>query len=515
MVKINAHKIMGSKKNKKLFYNTDVRNPLVKYNNFIKISPEDDVLPLFSEISDELPAPFWDGHQNALNCYWKAWEIAFSNLRKPKQNSGFITNFIDTAFNKNLFMWDSAFIVMFGRYGTRVFDFQKTLNNFYAHQHYDGYICREIRERDGADTMMKYDVCSTGPNILPWAEWEYFLNFGDEERLLNVFYPLLAYYQWFRTYRSWQNGTYFSSGWGCGMDNQPRLPNKRDNMEWSHGHMSWIDITFQQILAGSLLIKMAERLGKQNKVEDLKIEVNRLKNYVNEKMWDENSCYYYDCYKDGKLSTVKTIGAYWALLAEAVPQERLAAFIDHLRNVREFNRPHRIPSLSADHELYHPKGLYWLGGVWPSTNYMVLRGLNYVGEDELAHEIAINHLNNVIEVFNETETLWENYAPEIPSPGQPAKDDFVGWTGLVPISVLIENVLGIRPNTPENELIWDIRLLERHGIQKYPFGRECEVDLECDARDSFDEEPTIKVKSSKPIILVVKWKSGKKKVEVK
>jgi len=515
MVKINANKIKASKKNKRLFYNTDVRNPLVRQNRFIKISPEDDVLPLFSEISDDLPAPFWAGHQNVLNCYWKAWEIAFSNLRKPKQNSGFITNFIDTAFNKNLFMWDSAFIVMFGRYGARVFDFQKTLDNFYAHQHYDGYICREIKERDGADTMMKFDVCSTGPNILPWAEWEYFLNFGDEERLLNVFYPLLAYYQWFRTYRSWQNGTYFSSGWGCGMDNQPRLPSKKDNMMWSHGHMSWIDITFQQIFAGSLLVKMAEILGKQKKVEDLKLEVDRLIKFVNEKMWDEKSCFYYDRFKDGELSTVKTIGAYWALLADAVTPEKLAPFIDHLRNEREFNRPHRIPSLSADHKLYHPKGLYWLGSVWPSTNYMVLRGLNYVGEDELAHEIAINHLNNVIEVFNETETLWENYAPETPSPGQPAKNNFVGWTGLVPISVLIENVLGIRPNIPKNELIWDIRLLERHGIKKYPFGRESEVDLECDARDSFDEEPTIKVKSSKPIMLVVKWKNGKKKVEVK
>ncbi|MHA1526419.1 MAG: MGH1-like glycoside hydrolase domain-containing protein, partial [Promethearchaeota archaeon] len=186
MVKINANKIKASKKNKRLFYNTDVRNPLVRQNKFIKTSPENEVLPLFSEISDDLPAPFWDGHQNVLNCYWKACEIAFSNLRKPKQNSGFITNFIDTAFNKNLFMWDSAFIVMFGRYGARVFEFQKTLDNFYAHQHNDGYICREIRERDGADTMMKFDVSSTGPNILPWAEWEYFLNFGDEERFLKL-----------------------------------------------------------------------------------------------------------------------------------------------------------------------------------------------------------------------------------------------------------------------------------------------------------------------------------------
>jgi len=65
-------------------------------------------------------------------------------------------------------------------------------------------------------------------------------------------------------------------------------------------------------------------------------------------MWDEANSFYYDHFKDGTLSDVKTIGAYWALLADIVPKERISAFIEHLRNPNEFNRPHRIPSLSAD-----------------------------------------------------------------------------------------------------------------------------------------------------------------------
>jgi hypothetical protein len=36
-------------------------------------------------------------------------------------------------------MWDSAFILLFARYGSRAFDFQRTLDNFYAKQHPDGY----------------------------------------------------------------------------------------------------------------------------------------------------------------------------------------------------------------------------------------------------------------------------------------------------------------------------------------------------------------------------------------
>ena len=54
---------------------------------------------------------------------------AFGNLRKAKAEAGFVSNFIDTAFNGNLFMWDSTFIVMFGKYASRIFDFQRTLDS--------------------------------------------------------------------------------------------------------------------------------------------------------------------------------------------------------------------------------------------------------------------------------------------------------------------------------------------------------------------------------------------------
>ena len=66
-------------------------------------------------------------------------------------------------------MWDSSFILMFARYGTRFFPFQNTLNNFFAKQHPDGFSCREIKA-DGADCFERYDPVSTGPNLMPWCE---------------------------------------------------------------------------------------------------------------------------------------------------------------------------------------------------------------------------------------------------------------------------------------------------------------------------------------------------------
>ena len=48
----------------------------------------------------------------------------------------------------------------------------------------------------------------------------------------------------------------------------------------------------------------------------------------------------------------------------------------------------------------------------------------------------MTHLCNVVAVFKQTGTVWENYAPARVAPGQPSRRDFVGWTGIGPIAFL-------------------------------------------------------------------------------
>ena len=123
--------------------------------------------------------------------YWHAWQIAVGNIRQPQEGSGFVSPYLDIAYNGNIFMWDASFMMMFARYGYRFFPFQRTLDNFYAKQHPDGFICREIRA-DGSDCFERYDPTSTGPNLLPWVELMYYRQFGDIDRLHKVFPDLSA-----------------------------------------------------------------------------------------------------------------------------------------------------------------------------------------------------------------------------------------------------------------------------------------------------------------------------------
>lgn len=490
------------KMNESLFY---VDNPHVKKNVYLTMPAEDKPIPEYESVKDKLPVPVWAGHQSAIDCYYATWRMGWKNLRKPNKDAGFVSNFIDTAFNDYLFMWDSSFIVMFGKYASRYFDFQKTLDNLYSHQHRDGFICREICEYRNGEQWQRDDPASTGPNVLPWAEWEYYLSTGDKARIARVFDPLCAYHDWLRLNRSWQDGTYWSCGLACGMDNAPRQDKQYDD-HCSHGFMSWIDTCAQQYLSASILVAMSEILGRESEAEEYKAEAAMLKSVINDKMWDEKNAFYYDTRRDGSTSGVKTVGSYWTLVAGLVPENRVQRFAAHLDNEKEFKRPGRIPSISADTEGYMPDGGYWHGGVWAPTNYMTLCGLHKYGLDDLAFEIARDFHNMVVKVFERTGTLYENYSPELKDGefvrGEPAKDDFVGWTGLAPVSVLFEYVFGIHPDAQNKTVEWNINLTDAHGVKQYPLG-DTTVELMCEARARVSDAPVIKLRSDKPITLKV------------
>lgn len=62
-------------------------------------------LPLFEESRAMLPSPVWDKNPEWVRLYWKAWEIAFSNLRQPPAGSPLVANWIDEGLSPQVFQW--------------------------------------------------------------------------------------------------------------------------------------------------------------------------------------------------------------------------------------------------------------------------------------------------------------------------------------------------------------------------------------------------------------------------
>lgn len=452
-------------------------HPNIDRNHFRKEQPQPQDIISFQEARTKLPVPVIPDFPEWEEMYWRAWEIAWRHLRHPRPGSGFVASFIDSAFNENTFMWDSAFMSQFGIYGRRAFDFLGTLENFYSRQHDDGYICREINMTDGHDFFHPFDPNGTGPNVLAWAEWRAFRHTKDEERLSRVFWPLLALHDWFRAHRTWPSGLYWASGLSSGMDNQPRAAASR----FHHCHLTWVDANMQAALNCGILAQMAQLLEEPSLAEMLNQERSFLHREINARMWNDDTAFYHDLDSSGKPTSLKTIGAYWGLLdKDLVPPDRLESFIRQLRDQKTFNRPHRIPSIAAESEGYDSEtGNYWCGGVWSPTNYMVLKGLRNANQNRLAHQIVMNHLQTVATVFRHTDTFWENYAPEGAMPGDPAKPDFVGWTGVSAITMLLEDVIGISVDWPLRRVTWDRRLDANgsYGVRNFPLGPDGVLDI--------------------------------------
>jgi hypothetical protein len=451
--------------------------PLVRRNSFRDRAYQATSIPALNDAMNRLPVPVLPDRPDWVEMYWRAWEIAWSRLRRPRSNTPLVANWLDATQNGHLSAWHTAFVSFFGFYARRSVNFITALDNFYARQHSDGFIGRDIATDLVADLFPPFDPNSTGPNILAWTEWRYFRISGDDSRLEQVFWPLMALHRWFRLNRTWPNGLYWATGLSSGMLNQERVPGGA----FHHRHWTWVDANMQALLDCLILGQMATLLKEEELVQELSQERTHLAAEVNASLWSDQTAFYHDADAYGRFSQVKSIGAYWALLnKDLLPPDRLDPFLRHLRDANVFRRPHRVPTLAADSETYNPAtGDAWRGAVWSPTNYMLLKGLRLQGQHALAHEIAVNHLENVSTVYQHTDTFWENYAPETAAPGDPAEANFVGWTGLSPIAILLEDVIGISVDWPLRRVVWDRRWQSngRYGVRNYALGPDGTLDL--------------------------------------
>ena len=455
---------------------------------------------------DAVPEVFWDGHPDEVAAWRRAWEICGAKVRAPEPGSGFSRNYVFTKFSGAVFVWGCCFITMFGKYGTGAFPFIRSLENFYGAQDSDGFIPRELDIRNGRSAFERDDPSSVGGDLFAWAEWQWYLLSGDKARLAAVYPHLLAYHRWIRKHRTWKDGTYFCSGWGCGMDNIPRMDTTRYNECFDHGHLSFVDVTFQQILDARMLLRIAEAAGIETGRDELAEEAERLTRLANERMWDEEAGIYKDLDRDGNRVACQHVGAFWALLAGVAPPDRARRLLETLEDPRRFRSACGTASTSMDDPKFDPDGgCYWRGGVWCMMEYMIAEGLAACGLADAAHRLARRHVEAVTEVFRKTGTFWESYSPTALEPGriwgQLVRNEFVGFSGVAPIALLLEHVLGIRATV--DRIDWTVRLPEAHGVRRLRLGDGTLVDLECAARSALSEPPRVVVRSSRPIPVFV------------
>ena len=467
---------------------------------------------------NKLPKPILGSNPEYVDLYYATWQMAWNKISKGTAKNGFSKQYMDEGFNELIYQWDTCFMAAYGVYARHIFPVMPSIDNFYKKQRNDGYIQRIYRETTGKQvTEPTKEEPMVNPPLFAWIELRYYRITGDDSRLRRVLPVLINYFNWIdnNCVSPQKNGLFYTTLMGSGMDNLPRHDIEKG---------CWIDFSSQQALAAKSIAEIAKIINNKKIETEFTAKHHQITDSLNANCWDDSQLFYFDITKNDTLCRTKHIGAFWPLLAEIAVNNRDQLLVNSLLNPDEFWRPHLVPALSADDPYYQKKGHYWRGSVWAPTNYMLIKGLEKYGYYDLADDIALNHVKNVEHVYyffkpNEQNiafeeryadsynTIWECYSAELKEPATRwdnifyARQDFVGWSGLGPIAMLIENVLGIWIDGQHNSIKWRIQRQDIHGIENIQLCDQF-VGLIC---RPYPKKLEIEVTAKKPFILKIEW----------
>ncbi len=495
-----------------------------------------EVLPCGYEIDmDNLPKVHFSRHPEWETIYDATWQIHKNNIAKiPSATNPESPYYVDEAFSGNIFVWDTMLMMMFDKYGLNEFPTLASIDNFYYNQvdsddERDGYICREIVEATGKD-YWDYNTrknTGTNPPLFAMAEWEQYQIHGDVSRfskLINgktIFERLVAQYNYIERNKKMPNGLYGkTNGFGNGLDNTPNQDGNVLILDDSAGQQTYNDLSIQQAQAAHYISLIAGAMGKTEEAAFFQAEHARISALINEKLWSEEAQMYSNLDADGVTKTnVSTPTNLWALAGLVATEERAKAIIDnHGLNSQKLYRPQGLATTAYDWQnevsRFHAEGAYWLGSVWAPTSYQYVYGLREYGYDQLAFEEAVRHVNMASDVYQaglegnhvSQATVWENYSSEYTKNGSSSRANFAGWTGSFGVGMVLEDLIGVDINAPDNVVTWNVHLTEDFGVDNLYMkhnGVENRVSLHALERASDLSDLHFTATATQPVTLVV------------
>lgn len=483
-------------------------------------------LPKFNESLSLLPEPMVSANPEWVDLYWVAWESAFDHFRQPVATSTLVSNWLDDAFSDDVIIqWDMVLSTQYAKYAHSVFPAIEGLDNFYANQKPDGLINRVIIAASGEDHWWGLgpdNARAINPPIYAWGEYSTYKISADTARLAKVLPALEKYFEWVEKNRRGDDTPhklYWSNGQASGLDNTPRdegRPYPGDGWD-SHSaidHMGWVDISSQLVKEANSLASICDVLVYTEKAQAYRTKASNIGALMNKWMWNESDGLYYDVNVSGIQTKWKTVAAFWPLIAGITDTKQEARLIDNLKDPNTFGRDMPVPTLAADQKYYSPRGSYWKGGAWPPTTYAVIKGLEQQGYYDLARQYSETYITGMSDVYKKTNAIWELYAPDKENGAfrQGTYDDpegndcakwYVGWSALAPIALLIENVIGLDVDAPNNTVTWQLSRTDKHGLNNLRFG-DITTSIIANERSN-DDSVTIDVQSTAPYKLKVNF----------
>lgn len=405
---------------------------------------------------------FYD--QDLVHLYQQSWAWIREQWHKGTGANGFTARYFNYPAADRINQFEACFSTFFLVYSNRIYPVTAQLDTFYQKQEADGAIRGEYLIEDGSPVLRRSNPTGAAPPLFAWAEYNLYHKLGTKRRLREVLPALERHFEWLEAAHRKDNGLYSVPAAATMMSNSPR-----------DGCYYPLDFNAQQAMNALYLSRIGDVLNDKDTSFKYKRAYFALKTRISRMMWDDASGFYYDLDRYGRRLNVRTIGAFWTLLAEIPNEDRSERLIAYLNDDGEFGVEHPFPTLSAAHAAYSQDGSGYKGSVVPPFNYMVIKGLERYGKYEPAREFALRHLYYVLDGLHAEEraagSLYEAYAPQREGPAKwSGKRGFprrhlMAYNALSTVTLMIENVVGLFISLPRKTVDWRVPVMEIMGIE--------------------------------------------------
>ncbi|MCL2520237.1 MAG: hypothetical protein FWE37_04440 [Spirochaetaceae bacterium] len=411
-------------------------------------------------------------NQDFVDIYVRSWNIIDDCWLKGNEQNGFESLFFSTPHAVTLNQLEACYSVFYLVYSNRIYQANSTLDNFYKKQEENGAIRGRYNLSDGQPLLTAGNPEGILPPLFAWSEFDLYHKTGNKKRIKEILPILERYFAFIDSIAFNEDfGLYAVPLEATGMASSAR----------SGGHF-FIDYNCQMAIFALYMAQLGDILNDKEVAFTYKKRYFMLKTKINSLMWDSDNHFYYDLDSNGQQIKVKTLAAYWSLIAELPSKENSDLFINYLHDKEVFGAANPFPTLALNEEGFDELGGCYNGSVHPELTYMVIKGLGKTEKHDFAREIAIRHLYFILGTYH-TEgeykgALWQAYQPLKDGQAIMLHDgvninrrDYLVMVALITITTMIENIVGLCISLPRKTVDWVVSILELMGIENLSLKR--------------------------------------------
>jgi hypothetical protein len=350
--------------------------------------------------------------------------------------------------HRKCWLWDSVFHAL----GNRHISIKlacDTIHSIFEFQREDGFISHMAGPAESSPI--------TQPPVIAWGAYELYKSGADARFLKENYERLKAYLKWNMENRDENHNMLFE--WitnegdpanpcdECGMDNSPRFD--------AYETMDCIDFSCYMASEARAMEQIARSIDMPDEALAWAALYKRMVDAINERLWDEESGFYYDrIEKNGELKKVKSVASFLALFAGICDGRRARIMVEKLTDPDLFWSPFPVPTISRDDPCYGTD--MWRGPVWINFNYFILKGLSDYGYRELHDALLSKTIDTIARWYMHEGVIFEFFDSEcrvnpkkLNRKGRPVEpyDFYVrmqtirdyGWTGTLYADMVMES----------------------------------------------------------------------------